>query len=411
MRMHRNQRARLVYGLILGMTVAIGVGGLLASRTLSGKLAQASEVAAPALQNAEPIRDELAALAASGQRTYTAQQLWLLLLLGGSIAVAVVRLSAAERASRKMERISQTCVESGNELATAAAQVSTAAQSLAQTASEQAASLEETSATMEELSSMTKQNADHAQRVAALMRAADQKAVESNQAMSAASLSMTSIEESSRKVSRILKTIDEITFQTNILALNAAIEAARAGQAGLGFAAVAEEVRNLAQRSATAAKETAALIEESVTNASDGRQRVEQLAASLGDITTHVRQVRELADEVSAASQQQAQGIGQVSEAIAQMEQLTQTLATTAEENAAASEEVSSQSEVTLKAASELYGHVHGDANVRANARTPVKSAAAPPPARNIIRLGPPSAKTRIAVDSDLAHTGTYRRF
>src|SRR5207245_4731996 len=137
--------------------------------------------------------------------------------------------------------------------------------SLAQTASEKAACLEETSETMEEVSSMTKQNADHAQQVATLMRAADQKAVESNQAISAASLSMTSIEESSQKVSRILKTIDEITFQTNILALNAAVEAARAGEAGLGFAAVAEEVRNLAQRSATASRETAALVEESVT--------------------------------------------------------------------------------------------------------------------------------------------------
>jgi len=136
----------------------------------------------------------------------------------------------------------------------------------------------------------------------------------------------------------------------------------------------------------------------------DGETFLESIAAEIP---------RELWDLIptAAASQQQAQGIGQVSEAIAQMEQLTQTLATTAEENAAASEEVSSQSEVTLKAASELYGHVHGDANVRANARTPVKSAAAPPPARNIIRLGPPSAKTRIAVDSDLAHTGTYRRF
>ena len=105
---------------------------------------------------------------------------------------------------------------------------------------------------------------------------------------------MSTIEESSHKVSRILKTIDEITFQTNILALNAAVEAARAGEAGLGFAAVAEEVRNLAQRSATAAKETAVLVEESVTNARDGRQRVEQLRAALGAITTHVQQVREL---------------------------------------------------------------------------------------------------------------------
>src|ERR1700685_4301366 len=110
---------------------------------------------------------------------------------------------------------------------------------------------------------------------------------------------MSAIKQSSEKVARINKTIDEITFQTNILALNAAVEAARAGEAGLGFAAVAEEVRNLAQRSASAAQETATLVEESMTKARDGRQRIAELSTSLGDITAHVRQVRELADDVS----------------------------------------------------------------------------------------------------------------
>jgi hypothetical protein len=526
MRMHRNTRSKLIYGLILAMTVALGLGGLFVSQTLASKLADASLVTAPALGEAALIerqvgtvqvrldgivaaasrhemqnvadqvkylvgrqdlmtvsldriqqghhsdevkaqaakvrsataewwrraatvedlasaqnqtaaaqalalthqvndqaqqasselsaliKKELSELATSGQLAYAWQRAWMLLLLAGTIFVAVHRMIAAERVSRNLEKISDECLEGGNDLATAAAQVSTSAQSLAQTASEQAASLEETSATMEELSSMTNQNADHAQQVATLMRAADQKAVESNQAMSAASLSMTSIEESSQKVSRILKTIDEITFQTNILALNAAVEAARAGEAGLGFAAVAEEVRNLAQRSATASKETAALVEESVTKARDGRQRVEQLAASLGDITTHVRQVRELADDVCAASRQQAQGIGQVSEAIAQMEQVTQTLATTSEENAAASQEMTAQSSVTLRIASSIHRLVHGEDSVRADAEAPAKTSVARPTARNIVKLGQPSSvKNRIAVDADLANTGTYRRF
>jgi methyl-accepting chemotaxis protein/methyl-accepting chemotaxis protein-1 (serine sensor receptor) len=525
MRMHRNTRSKLIYGLILAMTVALGLGGLFVSQTLASKLADASLVTAPALGEAalierqvgtvqvrldgvvaaaarhemqnvadqvkylttrqdlmtasldriqqgrhsdevkaqaakvrnataewwrraatvedlasaqnpaaaqalavthqvndqaqqasselsSLIKKELGELATSGQLAYAWQRAWMLLLLAGTIFIAVQRMIAAERVTRKLQTISDECLEGGNDLATAAAQVSTSAQSLAQTASEQAASLEETSATMEELSSMTNQNADHAQQVATLMRAADQKAVESNQAMSAASLSMTSIEESSQKVSRILKTIDEITFQTNILALNAAVEAARAGEAGLGFAAVAEEVRNLAQRSATASKETAALVEESLTKARDGRQRVEHLSASLGDITTHVRQVRELADDVCAASRQQAQGIGQVSEAIAQMEQVTQTLATTSEENAAASQEMTAQSSVTLRVASLIHSLVHGENSIRADAEAPAKTSFARPTARNIVKLGQPSSlKNRIAVDADLANTGTYRRF
>ncbi|MGB7218342.1 MAG: methyl-accepting chemotaxis protein [Vicinamibacterales bacterium] len=358
------------------------------------------------------IRKELTDFVANGQETYAWQRLWILMLLGGTTALAVTRMFATHMSSRRLQQISDSCLEGGNDLATAASQVSVSAQSLAQTASEQAASLEETSATIEELSSMTHQNADHAQQVATLMRAADQKAVESNQAMDAASLSMTSIEESSQKVSRILKTIDEITFQTNILALNAAVEAARAGEAGLGFAAVAEEVRNLAQRSATAAKETATLVEESVTKARDGKQRVQQLAASLSDIAAHVRQVRELADDVSAASRQQAQGIGQVSEAITHMEQVTQTLAATSEENSAASQEMSAQSGVTLKVASEIHRLVHGDNPAPAGAEEPPKAAPAKPSPRNVVKLGQPMAsKTRITADADLADTGTYRRF
>ena len=156
---------------------------------------------------------------------------------------------------------------------------------------------------------------------------------------------MTAIKESSDKVSKIIKTIDEIAFQTNILALNAAVEAARAGEAGMGFAVVADEVRGLAQRSAQAARDTAKLIEESIASVNQGNTRVGEVSGAMDAIADSASFVRNLIDQVSVASRQQAQGVEQVAQAIAQMEKVTQTTAATAEESAAASEELSAQAE------------------------------------------------------------------
>ena len=363
----------------------------------------------------DDLRRDLQDLAVHGRGSDTIQQISLVILLVMASGVAASRVAASQRTTAKMQRMSTSCVEAGHDLQSAAGQVSMSAQSLAQTASEQAASLEETSATMEELASMTKQNADRAQQVATLMHEADAKVSESNGAMRAATQSMTAIEESSHKVARILKTIDEITFQTNILALNAAVEAARAGEAGLGFAAVAEEVRNLAQRSANAAKDTAALVEESVSKSRDGRQTVGQLGTALDDITRHLRQVRELADEVSLASRQQAQGIEQVSEAIAQMEQVTQMMATTSEENAAASAEVNAHAGVAIRVASELRWFVDGRSaavgpEASAAAANPILPAGPTETVRKVVKMAAP-AKHRSVLDTSLADTGTYRSF
>jgi methyl-accepting chemotaxis protein len=241
-------------------------------------------------------------------------------------------------------------------------QVSTAAQSLSQGATEQAASLEETSASMEEMASMTRQNAENSQMAATLMGEVDTRVQGSNQALGDMVSSMTSIQESSRQVAKIIKTIDEIAFQTNILALNAAVEAARAGEAGMGFAVVADEVRNLAQRSAQAARDTAGLIEASIAKTATGSQKVQQVAQSIAAITESVSQVKGLVDEVSVASRQQAQGIDQVSQAIAQMEKVTQTTAATAEESAAASEDLNAQAERAMRAVGRLEDLVGGAA-------------------------------------------------
>src|SRR5262245_33629565 len=186
---------------------------------------------------------------------------------------------------------------------------------------------------MEEMASMTRQNAEHSHTAATLMGEVDGRVKGSNQALGDMISSMTSIQESSRQVAKIIKTIDEIAFQTNILALNAAVEAARAGEAGAGFAVVADEVRNLAQRSAQAARDTAGMTDASIQRTEAGSERVTEVAHAIAGITESVTKVKGLVEEVSVASRQQSTGIDQVSQAIAQMEKVTQTTAATAEES------------------------------------------------------------------------------
>jgi methyl-accepting chemotaxis protein len=237
---------------------------------------------------------------------------------------------------------------------TAAGQVSSASQTLARGSGEQAASIEETSASLEEMASMTKRNAENAAKandLARQARAAADKGVSDMEAMNAA---MGAIKTSSDDIAKIIKTIDEIAFQTNILALNAAVEAARAGEAGMGFAVVADEVRNLAQRSATAAKETAAKIEGAITKTAQGVDISQKVAVALNEIVTKARQVDELAAEVANASREQTQGITQINVAVSQMDKVTQSNAASAEESAAAAQELNAQAETMKTSVAEL---------------------------------------------------------
>ena len=280
----------------------------------------------------------------------------LLAWLGAQAVVALLSRSI----TRPLTHISSDLMAAAREVASAAGQGSTAAQSLSQGATEQAASLEETSASIEEMASMTRKNANNSREAAGLMASVDQKVRESNEALAGMITSMQDIQESSRHVAKIMKTIDEIAFQTNILALNAAVEAARAGEAGLGFAVVADEVRNLAQRSASAARDTASLIDASIARAHAGGEKVQEVAAAIGAITDSVTQVKGLVEDVKVASQQQSQGIDQVSQAVAQMEKVTQTTAATAEESAASGEELHAQAELSMQIVSRLEQMVTG---------------------------------------------------
>jgi methyl-accepting chemotaxis protein/methyl-accepting chemotaxis protein-1 (serine sensor receptor) len=171
---------------------------------------------------------------------------------------------------------------------------------------------------------------------------------------------MSQISTASMKISKIIKVIDEIAFQTNILALNAAVEAARAGEAGLGFAVVADEVRNLAQRCAQAAKDTATLIEESIGTAKDGTQKVDQMAIAIRAITEAAAGTKTLVESVDAGSREQSLGIAEIGKAISQMEQLTQSTAASAEESAAAAQELTGQSQGVKEIAERLSAMVGG---------------------------------------------------
>ena len=276
------------------------------------------------------------------------------------LAVVLVTLNST-RVRRALSSLADALEEVSQSLIGSANIVSSSSQSLAEGASDQAASLEETSASLEEMSSMTKRNAENAQKandLAKQARSAADNGVGDMQAMSSA---MQAIKASSDDISKIIKTIDEIAFQTNILALNAAVEAARAGEAGMGFAVVADEVRNLAQRSAQAAKETAGKIEGAITKTAQGVDISSKVALTLNEIVTKARQVDELVAEVASASREQTQGITQLNTAVGQMDKVTQSNAASAEESAAAAQELNAQAVTMKDSVAELLQLVGGN--------------------------------------------------
>ncbi|MBK7547169.1 MAG: MCP four helix bundle domain-containing protein [Rhodoferax sp.] len=228
-------------------------------------------------------------------------------------------------------------------VAAASAQIAQGNKNLSSHTENQASALEETAASMEQLSSTVQQNADNARQANQLAQSASTVAVKGGEVVAQVVDTMKGINDSSKKISDIIGVIDGIAFQTNILALNAAVEAARAGEQGRGFAVVASEVRSLAGRSADAAKEIKRLISDSVGRVDQGTVLVDQAGRTMTEVVSSIRRVTELMGEISAASNEQAQGVAQVGEAVTHMDQATQQNAAQVEEMAAAAESLNSQ--------------------------------------------------------------------
>ena len=256
---------------------------------------------------------------------------------------------------------------------------------------QQAASLEETASSMEELTSTVKQNAENAKQANQLAMGAADVARRGGQVVSEVVTTMSAINESSKKIVDIISVIDGIAFQTNILALNAAVEAARAGEQGRGFAVVAAEVRSLAQRSAAAAKEIKGLIGDSVEKVGNGSKLVEQAGRTMDEIVTSVKRVTDIMSEISAASQEQSQGIEQVNQTITQMDEVTQQNAALVEEASAAARSLEEQAAGLAESVSQFRLEEGGAAAAKPQPRV-VASAAAPKPA-----VRPPAGKPAVA--------------
>jgi methyl-accepting chemotaxis protein len=358
-----------------------------------GRLAEADA----AMQQSEQFSDDVAgvlvgeifkaesaalqAARASAAAAKRASDLVFLVMACAVAALAVVLWFVLQRIDDRLRHVSADLRDGSSQVTSASTQVAQSSQQLSEGATRQAAALEEASASLEEMASMTRRNAENARSASARVTEAGRLVATADESLRDLVASMAEIQTSSVQVTRIVKTIDEIAFQTNILALNAAVEAARAGEAGLGFAVVADEVRNLAQRSAQAAKDTAVLIEASATSAAGGHSRVQAVVDAMSAIAANSSRLGVLVHDVTEASEQQAQGIAQVNQAVSQMEQVTQTTAATAEECAAASEELNAQAEQSLADVRTLDALVGGH-GASVPAHSPDLGARARPPRR-----------------------------
>jgi methyl-accepting chemotaxis protein len=250
--------------------------------------------------------------------------------------MAAIRWASAWRICTRVKpllAISQDLLDGASLVRSTSGQLEESSQSIAAGAIELAATVEETSASTVEINAMTQASADHAKSATALMEQPSAGVNQANRKLEEMVVSMGEIAQSSDRIGKIIKVIDELAFQTNVLALNAAVEAARAGEAGLGFAVVADEVRNLAQKSAQPAKDTSALIEDSRSRSQQGGGRLQAVGDAIAHVTELANSVKALMQQVSVGNEEQARGVNQISAAVQQMEQVVQVAAQKAQEN------------------------------------------------------------------------------
>ncbi|MHA3815735.1 methyl-accepting chemotaxis protein [Pseudomonas sp. GCM10022186] len=272
--------------------------------------------------------------------------------------------------------------EAADTINTAAGEIASGNAELSTRTEQQASSLEETASSMEELTSTVKLNAENARQANSLAVNASEVATEGGNVVQKVVSTMSSINESARKISDIIGVIDGIAFQTNILALNAAVEAARAGEQGRGFAVVAAEVRTLAQRSAAAAKEIKTLISDSVSKVENGNTLVAQAGQTMSDIVIAIKRVTDIMAEIAAASTEQSRGIEEVNGAVSQMDEMTQQNAALVEQAAAAAEALQEQAGLMARSVAVFKldpAHAGQPAAARGTARQPQPQPARPP--------------------------------
>jgi hypothetical protein len=307
------------------------------------------------------LREDFTSTCAAAEQSVRTRRLWTSLGLGlGIVAVLWLARILGHSISRPIARTTERLLCDAERSAADAAAVRNSCATVANGSSSQASALQETSSTLEEISSMSRSNGENAQlaqRTANEARGAAEQGATQMQKLTDA---MTALSTSSNDVKRIIKTIDEIAFQTNILALNAAIEAARAGEAGAGFAVVAEEVRTLAQRSAQAARETTEKITDAGARTDTGTEITLQVAQTLGDILAKAREMERLVNTIAAASREQTSGIGQITNAVQQIDHVTQENAASAEETSALAHELENRATALSTAVHELQAIVFG---------------------------------------------------
>ncbi len=359
----------MVAFIAVGMIMAVGLG-LFISRTISRPVRKMVEVADRlSLGDVEvsiesDTKDEIGSLVMSFSKmieNIRKQAFVVEKMAAGDLTIDVQVKSDKDLLGSKLSEMIETNNEvlrninlASEQVALGARQVSSSSQMLSQGSTEQASSVEEITSSMTQVAAQTRQNAINASQANELATSAKENAVQGNAQMKDMVKAMAEINDSSANISKIIKVIDEIAFQTNILALNAAVEAARAGQHGKGFAVVAEEVRNLAARSANAAKETTEMIEGSIKKVEIGTKIASETAVALDKIVDGVAKAAALVGDIATASNEQASGISQINIAIEQVAQVVQTNSATAEECAAASEELSGQADLLKESVSKF---------------------------------------------------------